>query len=165
VVDNLSCLDLQPGTTLVLDSCRRLICRDDDPRYGIAFPATSNRLQPVGITPAGTAPGGTAQITSRLANAAGTLDRVDLRLSGPAVSSPLVCDLRRSSDGGKTWQSLWISDQNRPTIPPGLTSASLPANPAIGFNATDLLILGLSTTSPGIGTVTGTLWIRIPTTP
>jgi hypothetical protein len=170
VVDNLGTLDLQPGTTLVLDSSRRLISRDDDPRYGIAFPATSNRLQPLGITPGGiaptgTTPGGAAQITSRLASTAGTLDRVDLRLSGAALSSPLICDLRRSTDGGNTWQSLWTSDPSRPTIPPGLTSASLPANPAISFHATDLLILGLSTTSPGVGTVTGTLWIRIPTTP
>jgi hypothetical protein len=76
----------------------------------------------------------------------------------------IVCDLQRSSDGGQTWQSFWTSDSSRPAIAPGLTSSSLPANPAISFNPTDRLIFGLSPTSPSSGVVTGTLWIRIPAT-
>jgi hypothetical protein len=160
VGDYLGFIELEPGTTLVVDSSGHLACRDDDPRYGIAFPATSSRLQPVGTAPVALGVG-----TSLLANATGTLDRVDLTLSGPALSCVLICDLQRSSDGGQTWQSLWSNDQCRPTIQPGLTSGSLPANATICFNATDRLVLGLSATSPGVATVTGTLWIRIPTTP
>jgi hypothetical protein len=165
VGDCLGFIELEPGTTLVVDSSGHLACRDDDPRCGIGFPATQSRLQLVGTTPVGTAPLGTVPATGRLANATGTLDGVDLTLSGAALSRLLVCDLQRSSDGGQTWQSLWISDQCRPTIQPGLTSGSLAGNRAISFNTTDQLVLGLSATSPGSGTVTGTVWIRIALTP
>jgi hypothetical protein len=76
----------------------------------------------------------------------------------------VVCDIQRSSDGGQTWQSLWVSDSSRPAIAAGMTSGTLPANPAISFNPTDRLIFGLSATSPSSAPVSGTVCIRIPAT-